>query len=37
MADIKGKVSQVLGAVVDVSFSSEGDLPKIYDSLEITT
>ncbi len=36
MADIKGKVAQVLGAVVDVSFSSEGELPKIYDSLEIT-
>ena len=36
MAEIKGKVAQILGAVVDVSFSSEGDLPRIYDSLEIT-
>ena len=35
MAEIKGKVAQILGAVVDVSFSSEGELPKIYDSLEI--
>ncbi|MCK5678577.1 MAG: F0F1 ATP synthase subunit beta, partial [Flavobacteriaceae bacterium] len=36
MAKITGKVSQILGAVVDVSFSSESELPRIYDSLEIT-
>jgi len=36
MAKITGKVSQILGAVVDVEFSSENDLPRIYDSLEIT-
>ena len=36
MAKITGKVSQILGAVVDVEFSSENQLPKIYDSLEIT-
>ena len=31
-----GKVSKVIGAVVDVEFSSkEGILPNIYDSLEI--
>ncbi len=36
MAKVTGKVSQILGAVVDVSFSSESELPKIYDSLEIT-
>ena len=31
-----GKVSKVIGAVVDVEFSSkEGTLPNIYDSLEI--
>ncbi|MBL4654532.1 MAG: F0F1 ATP synthase subunit beta, partial [Bacteroidia bacterium] len=32
----KGKVIQVIGPVVDVSFSDEGsDLPNIYDALEI--
>ena len=36
MAKITGKVSQILGAVVDVEFASENELPKIYDSLEIT-
>ncbi len=36
MAKITGKVSQILGAVVDVEFSSENELPKIFDSLEIT-
>ena len=36
MAKITGKVSQILGAVVDVEFSSGNELPKIYDSLEIT-
>ena len=35
MAKITGKVSQILGAVVDVEFSSESELPRIYDSLEI--
>ncbi len=35
MAKITGRVSQILGAVVDVEFSSENQLPKIYDSLEI--
>ena len=31
-----GKVSKVIGAVVDVDFSStKGSLPDIYDSLEI--
>jgi F-type H+-transporting ATPase subunit beta len=31
-----GKVVQVIGPVIDVSFDSEGsELPKIYDSLEI--
>src|SRR5210317_2330276 len=36
MAKIIGKVSQILGAVVDVEFASENELRKIYDSLEIT-
>jgi len=35
MAKITGKVSQILGAVVDVEFSSDSKLPRIYDSLEI--
>ena len=31
-----GKVSKVIGAVVDVEFSSkDSSLPEIYDSLEI--
>jgi F-type H+-transporting ATPase subunit beta len=37
MAKITGRVSQILGAVVDVEFTSDNELPKIYDSLEITT
>ena len=33
----KGKITQIIGAVVDVSFeNSEAGLPDIYDSLEIT-
>jgi F-type H+-transporting ATPase subunit beta len=36
MANI-GKVAQVIGPVVDVSFDAEGsELPKIYDALEVT-
>ena len=32
-----GKVSQVIGPVVDVTFdNTEAGLPDIYDSLEIT-
>ena len=31
----KGKVSQVIGPVVDVQFASDKELPRIYDSLEI--
>ena len=30
----KGKITQIIGAVVDVSF--EGDLPEIYTALEVT-
>mgnify|MGYP000654485967 CR=1 FL=1 len=36
MSKVTGKVAQVIGPVVDVSFDSENELPKIYDSLEIT-
>jgi F-type H+-transporting ATPase subunit beta len=32
-----GKIAQVIGPVVDVTFEqSEGELPKIYDALEVT-
>ncbi|MBD81387.1 MAG: F0F1 ATP synthase subunit beta [Crocinitomicaceae bacterium] len=32
-----GKISQIIGPVIDVSFDTQGaELPKIYDSLEIT-
>ncbi|HEY4196310.1 MAG TPA: F0F1 ATP synthase subunit beta, partial [Mucilaginibacter sp.] len=30
-----GKISQIIGPVVDVSFADDGHLPKIYDALEI--
>jgi len=36
MARITGKVAQIIGPVIDVEFASGTDLPKIYDSLEIT-
>lgn len=32
---VKGKISQIIGAVVDVSFEDVKSLPKIYDALEI--
>ncbi len=32
----EGYISQIIGAVVDVSFDHEKDLPNIYDALEIT-
>ncbi len=36
MANI-GKISQIIGAVVDVSFDEEGSkLPSIYDAMEVT-
>ncbi len=31
-----GKISQIIGPVVDVSFSDDAHLPKIYHALEIT-
>jgi F-type H+-transporting ATPase subunit beta len=31
-----GRISQIIGAVVDVSFENEEDLPNIYDALEVT-
>ena len=35
MSDIKGKISQVIGPVVDVSFEKEAGLPNIYDALVV--
>jgi F-type H+/Na+-transporting ATPase subunit beta len=32
----KGKVAQVIGPVVDVSFEGLGDIPSIYDALKVT-
>lgn len=32
----KGKISQILGAVVDVEFPKEAGVPKIYDALLVT-
>ena len=35
MSNLKGKIAQVIGPVVDVEFNAGTALPKIYDSLEI--
>ena len=35
MSKVTGKVSQIIGPVVDVEFQSGANLPRIYDSLEI--
>ena len=35
MSNIKGKISQVIGPVVDVNFEKGVDLPSIYDALEV--
>ncbi len=36
MAANKGRISQIIGPIVDVTFDAEGDLPNIQDALEIT-
>jgi F-type H+-transporting ATPase subunit beta len=36
MAKVTGRVSQIIGPVIDVEFPSGTELPRIYDSLEIT-
>jgi F-type H+/Na+-transporting ATPase subunit beta len=36
MIQSTGKIVQIIGPVVDVSFERETDLPNIYDALEIT-
>lgn len=35
MSESKGVISQVIGPVVDVSFDAVGELPQIYDALEV--
>ncbi len=36
MAKITGKISQIIGPVVDVTFERQGsEMPDIYDALEI--
>lgn len=35
MSEVKGKVSQVIGPVVDVSFKKGAELPNIYDALNV--
>lgn len=35
MAQIKGKIAQVIGPVVDVSFEKGVELPNIYDALQV--
>ena len=35
MSQIQGKISQVIGPVVDVSFDKGMALPNIYDALEV--
>ena len=36
MSNIKGKIAQVIGPVVDVSFDKDVALPNIYDALSVT-
>ena len=36
MSNIKGKISQVIGPVIDVSFEKGMALPSIFDALEVT-
>ena len=33
---IKGRISQIIGAVIDVAFEDESNLPDIYDALSVT-
>ncbi|HBB80540.1 MAG TPA: F0F1 ATP synthase subunit beta, partial [Cryomorphaceae bacterium] len=37
MSQLVGKISQIIGPVVDVKFDgTEGELPRIYEALEVT-
>jgi F-type H+/Na+-transporting ATPase subunit beta len=35
MSEIKGKIQQVLGAVLDVAFPENGPMPQIYDAIRV--
>ncbi len=35
MSESTGKISQVIGAVIDVTFEGEAQLPKLYDALSV--
>src|SRR5687768_4721736 len=35
MSQQKGKITQVIGPVIDVSFTTDGKLPNILDALEV--
>ena len=35
MSKVKGKITQIIGPVIDVEFENTKDLPRIYDSLEV--
>ncbi|MEI7596334.1 MAG: F0F1 ATP synthase subunit beta [Bacteroidota bacterium] len=35
MLQIKGKIAQIIGPVIDVTFSDTNQLPNIYDALEV--
>jgi F-type H+-transporting ATPase subunit beta len=36
MSKVTGKVAQIVGPVIDVEFGTDAELPRIYDSLEIS-
>jgi F-type H+-transporting ATPase subunit beta len=36
MTKVTGKVAQIIGPVIDVAFEAGSELPKLYDSLEIS-
>ncbi len=36
MIKVSGKIAQIIGPVIDVEFTSETELPRIFDALEIT-
>ena len=35
MSQIKGKISQIIGPVIDVSFENSETLPFLFDAIEI--
>ena len=32
---VKGRISQIIGAVVDITFDNQEEMPQIYDALEV--